>query len=116
MEHILPRADYTNLQRRRLLAARRVERERRRMELLESCMSGLNKATQLREWMQRLADGRQVEPTVQRMLKWAHGQASLLEAKAAAEMDQAGLGDLFPETDDLHDPLGDPAPRHPWAL
>ncbi|WP_054311152.1 hypothetical protein [Mesorhizobium sp. 1M-11] len=115
MEAFVSLPEHATLKHRRLLAARRVERERLRMELLSSCLNSLNRAAELRAWIQWVGDRDRAEPTVQRMLAWAKSQASILEAQAAVEVDQTRFGDLFPEADDLHDPLGDPAPKHAWG-
>ncbi|PLP60656.1 hypothetical protein CYK37_05915 [Mesorhizobium loti] len=45
-----------------------------------------------------MRDKDRAEPTVQRMLAWAEGQVSALEAKAAFEIDRTALDELFPKS------------------
>ncbi len=115
MEALVTLPEHATLQRRRFLALRRIERDLHRTELLDTCLASLNRAAELRQWILWMRDKGRVEPTVQRLLAWAEGQALALETKAAVEMDRTALDDLFPEIDDLHDPLGDPGPKHAWA-
>ncbi|WP_379068987.1 hypothetical protein ACFJIU_06575 [Mesorhizobium sp. UC74_2] len=116
MEAFSPTVEQTALQRRRFLALRRKERDEHRLNLLDACITDYEKAARIREWVEWVSPTLQGEPDVAHLVEWAKRNAAQLEAKSAAAMSQMGLRELFPEVDDLHDPLGDPAPKHPWGL
>lgn len=116
MEAISPTIEQARLQRRRFLAQRRNEREQHRLDLLNACISDYEKAARIRNWAEWVSPGVRNEPELARLIDWAKENASQLEAKSSAGMIQMGLKELFPEVDDLHDPLGDPTPKHPWGL
>ncbi|WP_054308636.1 hypothetical protein [Mesorhizobium sp. 1M-11] len=116
MEALSPTIEQTALQRRRFLALRRKERDEHRLNLLDACISDYERAAKIREWAEWTSPATQSEPEIARLVDWARENAAQLEAKSSAAMSQMGLKELFPEVDDLHDPLGDPAPKHPWGL
>lgn len=104
--------------RRRELAKKRHEREERRLEFLNGLIDAQVEAERIRTWLKSLpADAADASPEFARMLVWAKARADTLEGrlKADALAEQLAGSELFPETDELHDPLGDPpAPRYPW--
>ncbi|CAM5307051.1 hypothetical protein MAUB1S_05349 [Mycolicibacterium aubagnense] len=116
MEAFSPTVEQTALQRRRFLALRRKERDEHRLNLLDACITDYEKAARIREWVEWVSPTLKGESDVAHLVEWAKRNAAQLEAKSAAAMSQMGLKELFPEVDDLHDPLGDPAPKHPWGL
>lgn len=116
MEALSPTIEQTGLQRRRFLALRRKEREERRLDLLNACLSDYERAARIREWAEWVSPAIEDDPEIARLVDWAKGNAAQLETKSSAAMSQMGLKELFPAVDDLHDPLGEPAPKHPWGL
>ncbi|WP_144378219.1 hypothetical protein [Mesorhizobium amorphae] len=111
-----PTIEQAGLQRRRFLALRRKEREEQRLNLLNACLSDFEQAARIRQWADWVSPTIQDEPEIARLVEWAKGNAAQLEAKSSAAMSRMGLKELFPNVDDLRDPLGDPAPKHPWGL
>jgi len=109
--------DAEELTRRRGLAAARRTREAERTLLLRKLVRTERQADQLRGWIaQRKADvGASSE--MQRMVDWVKAELVGLEEF----LDPSRLSrllhtrNLFPEGDDLVDPLGEPPPRHPWG-
>jgi hypothetical protein len=109
--------DAEDLTRRRGLAVARRTRETERTLLLRKLVRMERQADQLRGWIaQRKADvGASSE--MQRMVDWVKAELVGLEEF----LDPSRLSrllhtrNLFPEVDDLVDPLGEPPPRHPWG-
>jgi len=109
--------DAEDLARRRGLAAARRTRETERTLLLRKLVRMERQADQLRGWIaQRKADvGASSE--MQRMVDWVKAELVGLEEF----LDPSRLSrllhthNLFPEVDDLVDPLGEPPPRRPWG-
>lgn len=101
-------------ERQRLARARR-DREEKRRAALSEIISLRKEALEIREWIQSLpADhGGEDSTEFQRMMIWARERLVDLEARSGYEAAQkfAVTEGLFPETDPLHDPLGEP-PRH----
>jgi hypothetical protein len=122
-------SDVQELARRRALAAARLTRENERTELLRKLVRMEREAEQLRGWIaQRQADQlrgwtahRQAEvstsPEIQRMLDWAKAELAGLEAFLdPLKLSQLLIArNLFPEVDELVDPLGEPPPRSQWG-
>ena len=110
-------SDAEELARRRGLAAERRTRETERTLLLRKLVRMERQADQLRGWIaQRKADVG-VSPEMQRMLDWA--TAELVEIEGFLDLSRLSrllhTRNLFPEVDDLVDPLGEPPPRRPWG-
>jgi hypothetical protein len=108
-------SDAEELARRRGLAAARRTRETERTLLLRKLVRMERQADQLRGWIaQRKADVG-VSPEMQRMLDWA--TAELVEIERFLDLSRLSrllhTRNLFPEVDDLVDPLGEPPPRRP---
>ena len=122
-------SDVQELARRRALAAARLTRENERTELLRKLVRMEREAEQLRGWIaQRQADQlrgwtahRQAEvsasPEIQRMVDWAKTELAGLEAFLdPLKLSQLLIArNLFPEVDELVDPLGEPPPRSQWG-
>jgi hypothetical protein len=103
------------LARRRGLAAARRTREAERTSLLRKLVRMERQAGQLSGWIaQREADV-ETSPEIQRMVDWVKAELVGLEEF----LDPSKLSrllhtrNLFPEVDDLVDPLGEPPPRRP---
>jgi hypothetical protein len=103
---------------RRRLAAARQSREIERASLLQKLIETQRKALELREWIAQWETKEQASsPEVRRLLKWAkvnlsHAEAFLLPTELTKLLEVRGL---FPEVDDLADPLGEPPPLRPWG-
>jgi hypothetical protein len=122
-------SDVQELARHRALAAARLTRESERTELLRKLVRMEREAEQLRGWIaQRQADRlrgwtahRQAEVSasseIQRMVDWAKAELAGLEAFLdPLKLSQLLISrNLFPEVDELVDPLGEPPPRSQWG-
>jgi hypothetical protein len=111
--------DREQLSLRRKTAAARRDREAERNLLLRKLIRTGRQAELLRSWItdyERLGSAK-ASPELGRMLRWARGQLAALEGF----LDPLELSrllrtrNLFPEADDLVDPLGDPPPQRPWG-
>lgn len=108
--------DVQELSRRRTLMVARRNREAERASLLSKIIETERNAFELREWvnLQETRTGT-LTSEMQHLLDWAKVHLSEMDRfLAPAELSQL-LVTLFPEIDDLVDPLGDPAPLRPWA-
>jgi hypothetical protein len=76
----------------------------------------------LRRWMARdqLEGGDAVAGNVRRMATWIQARLTTLEESIAVDNVDRLLAsrNLFPEVDDLIDPLGEPPeePQYPWQM
>jgi hypothetical protein len=100
-------------ERRRGLAKQRSEREERRLTYIRSIFELNDEADRLRDWLDRdeIKDASDVGDDFARLVAWAQARLSALEATTHPRNLDEDLKakKLFPETDDLTDPLGDPA-------
>jgi hypothetical protein len=108
-------SDVAELARRRGLAAARRTREAERTSLLRKLVRMERQVGQLSGWVaQREADV-QTSPEIQRMVDWV--KAELVELEEFLDPSKLSrllhARNLFPEVDDLVDPLGEPPPRRP---
>lgn len=107
------------LARRRDLARKRKEREEKRIAYLRELVQLQREAADIRSWLARYPKQVTGETTndLGRMMQWAIERLADLEARTtvdAAAVQLEGKA-LFPEIDELHDPLGDPPePRYYW--
>ena len=108
-------SDVAELARRRALAAARRTREAERTSLVRKLVRMERQVDQLSGWVaQREADV-ETSPEIQRMVDWVKAELAGLEEF----LDPSKLSrllhtrNLFPEVDDLVDPLGEPPPRRP---
>ena len=114
----LEEAERREIDRRRGLAKARRERESHRKALLSKLIRTERQAAQLRAWLanQESNIAQIADPDIARMTDWARAQLALLDTV----LDPSRLADdlrarkLFPETDELHDPLGEPPERRWW--
>lgn len=100
------------LARRRQLAKKRREREEARIAYLRELVELQREAADIRSWLSSLPADTAADHATElgRMLIWARARLTHLEScttvdAAAVELDGKAL---FPEMDELHDPLGDP--------
>lgn len=111
--------DPRELTRRRQLANARQERESERRALLVKLVRTEQRAGQLRDWIEahEVSDVAEPNPELTRMLDWARAQLDAMNLAVAPTRVSEWLRDrnLFPEVDELGDPLGDPPPRQPWG-
>lgn len=109
----------TELARRRDLAKKRKEREEKRIGYLRELVQLQREAADIRSWLASLPDTATADAAsdLGRMVQWAISRLADLEARttvSAAAVQLEGKA-LFPETDELHDPLGDPPePKYYW--
>jgi hypothetical protein len=100
------------LARRHDLAKKRREREERRIAYLRELVQLQREAGDIKRWLASLPDGVMADSLTElgRMVLWARERLGDLEGRTtvkAALVQVQGMA-LFPEVDDLHDPLGDP--------
>ena len=111
--------DRTELERRRRLASLRKTREFERKKLLARLLRAEIRAVQLRRWIAKIAgDGEISENSdLGRLLGWSRAELVSLESSIHPSSIAEALrqSNLFPEPDELHDPLGDPPPHRPWG-
>lgn len=100
------------LARRRELAAGRAAREAKRLELVQTILSAQQEAKQIRGLLDEIPDTHTSGSYV-RMIAWAQARLRLLEGKTDAQAiaDTLDADDLFPESDPLFDPDGEPPPK-----
>jgi hypothetical protein len=110
-------SDAEALARRRGLAAARRTREADRRLLLRKLVRTERQADELRGWIARQTADVRISSEMLRMVDWAKAQLVRLEDF----LDPSSLSrllntrNLFPEVDDLVDPLGEPPPQRPWG-
>ena len=112
------RSDVEELTHRRGLAAARQSRNTEREALLQKLIETDRKALELRglvaQWETK---GEVASPEIRRLMKWAKETLSDMERfLLPTELTKLlATRDLFPDVDDLADPLGDPPPLRPWG-
>ncbi len=99
--------------RRRKLAALRATRETDRQAFFQNVAATRREVRDLQESIALIPRQAVLPADVCRMLQWAETRLEALEAQTTVDAIQATLADqnLFPEPDDLFDPLGDPPPK-----
>lgn len=111
-------AEYNELERRRGLAKARREREGQRKRLLNRLIRTKRQAAQLREWISghEQAALSKTDANLSRMMDWARAQLATLEASLdpIRLTEELSTRKLFPEFDELNDPLGEPPPERRW--
>lgn len=106
------------LARRRGLAKQRKEREQARVDYLRKLVKLQREAADIRSWLASLPAHVSADSTTElgRMLLWARERLDKLERRTTVD---AAAGELkgkalFPDVDELHDPLGDPPEGYYW--
>jgi hypothetical protein len=106
------------LQRRRKLAHARKEREEKRLVHLDRIVKLRREAREIRDWLASLPDDAKPseDNDLGRMLIWVCQRLGEIDRQTGIEAARsfAVIGDLFPEIDELQDPLGDPPERNGW--
>lgn len=110
---------WAELSRRRDLAKKRKQREETRIAYLKDLVELQREAADIRTWLATVPVEVETDLTTElaRMIHWARGRLASLEKrttiKAAAARFEGKA--LFPEVDELHDPMGDPpASSYGW--
>lgn len=110
---------WAELSRRRDLAKKRKLREETRVAYLRELVELQREAADIRTWLatvpDTIEDGQATELT--RMIHWARARLASLEKETTIDAAAARFEGkaLFPEIDELHDPLGDPpVPSYGW--
>lgn len=100
------------LQHRRHLARARQDREEKRLTHLHQIIELRREARDIREWLASLPPDALTPSSgtdLGRMLQWVEARLAEIERKTGIEAAASFAGpELFPEVDDLWDPLGDP--------
>jgi hypothetical protein len=119
MSDISPaKSNVEELAHRRGLAAARQSRNAEREVLLQELIQTERKALELRGWItQWEIKAEAASPEIRRLIKWAKQilldmERSILPTELTKRLE---MRDLFPDVDDLADPLGDPPPLRPWG-
>ena len=102
---------------RRALADSRLTRNNERTELLRKLVRMEREAEQLRCWIAHRQAEVSASPEIPRMVDWAKAELAGLEAFLdPLRLSQLLIArNLFPEVDELVDPLGEPPPRDQWG-
>lgn len=108
---------WAELSRRRDLAKKRKEREEARIAHLRELVQLQREAADIKEWLGSLPAEAAADSATElgRMVAWAKARLTALQAKTTADGAAVKLEGkaLFPDVDELHDPLGDPSePKH----
>lgn len=110
---------WKDLQRRRELAKARKEREERRFSHLQRIVELRREAREIRDWLAELSGVTQPSEHSElgRMLLWVRDRLAEIERQTGLDAARAVAGEtnLFPEVDELHDPLGDPPTGYGWG-
>jgi len=110
---------WQELQRRRKLAHARKEREEKRLAHLDRIVELRREAREIRDWLASLPDDAKPseDSDLGRMLLWVGNRLEEIDRQTGMDAARsfAGTSDLFPEVDELHDPLGDPPPNSSWG-
>jgi len=107
------------LQHRMQLARAREKREEKRCSKLQHIMVLRREARDIRDWLASLPENTKAsdETDLGRMLLWVNERLAKIDRQTGIEGARlfAGTGDLFPQIDELHDPLGDPPANSGWG-
>jgi hypothetical protein len=111
--------DRIELERRRTLSRLRSTRELERKKLLTGLLRAERRALQLRQWISRIASSEEIPENsdLGRLLIWTRTELWNLEKgiHPSSIADALRQLNLFPEHDELYDPLGDPPQQRPWG-
>ena len=98
---------------RRELHKQRQEREEKRKAFLQALADFQRESADLRNTISAASASILPTPEYERMIDWATRRLAMLEAQNSMDVLSANLREmeLFPETDTLEDPEGDPPPK-----
>jgi hypothetical protein len=111
--------DRVELERRRVLSRLRKTREFERKRLLARVLRAQQRTGQLRQWITKFVGSEEISENsdLGRFVSWTRAELLNLENSMRPSSIAEALrpSNLFPEHDELHDPLGDPPPQRPWG-
>jgi len=111
-------AEQNELERRRGLSKARRERESQRKRLIHKIIRTEREVAQLREWISTYGKGvtSTNDADLIRMVDWAQERLAALQENLNPFnlSEQLRTRKLFPEVDELDDPLGEPPPERQW--
>lgn len=109
---------WAELQRRRHMAKARADREEKRTQYLSRLLRMRKEADEIRGWLSSLnhENPPAADTSLGRMIAWTRERLVRLDQETSLGAVVAGLDgkSLFPDPDDLHDPLGDPPAANGW--
>lgn len=111
--------DPQELGRRQQMAAARRQRESERLAMLAQLVDAQRRAEELKCWINAYTQPASdiSHPELRRMVEWAASQLDDLEHTLSPERIAEALREreLFPETDPLNDPKGEPPGHRIWG-
>ena len=107
---------YQERARRHALARQRAEREKKREAFLDQLMELRREVDALEDWLARAGPTSELAGSHARLIGWATARIETLRQRLEPGQIRAALDaeKLFPEPDELHDPLGDPNEPLGW--
>jgi hypothetical protein len=107
---------YQERARRHALARQRAEREKKREAFLDQLMELRREVDALEAWLARTGPAGEPVGSYAKLIAWAAARLENLRQRLEPDEIAAALdaAKLFPEPDELHDPLGDPDDRPTW--
>jgi hypothetical protein len=111
--------DQVELERRRALFRLRKARDLDREKIFARLLRAEHRAVHLRQWIARIENSEEIlaNSDLGRLLNWTRAELLNLENSIHPSSIAEALrqSNLFPEHDELSDPLGDPPPQRPWG-
>ncbi len=107
---------YQERARRHALARQRAEREKKREAFLDQLMELRRDANELASWLAQREPTSELGGANARLIAWATAKLEALRERLKPDQITAALDaeKLFPEPDELHDPLGEPDEPQGW--
>jgi hypothetical protein len=107
---------YQERARRHALARQRAEREKKREAFLDQLMELRREVDALEAWLARTGPTSELTGSHARLVGWATARLETLRQRLDPSQISAALdaNKLFPEPDELHDPLGEPDDPQGW--
>lgn len=107
---------YQERARRHALARERAEREKKREAFLDQLMELRREVDALEAWLARNGPTSELAGSHARLIAWATVRLETLRQRLEPDQISAALDveKLFPEPDELHDPLGEPDEPLGW--
>ena len=107
---------YQERARRHALARQRAEREEKREAFLDQLMKLRREVDELEAWLARPRPTSEPAGSHGRLIAWATARLETLRQRLEPDQITAALDaeKLFPEPDELHDPLGEPDEPQGW--
>lgn len=107
---------YQESARRHALARQRAEREKKREAFLDQLMELRREVDALEDWLEQQKPTYERKGSHARLITWAITRQDALRQRLKPDQITTALDaiDLFPEPDELHDPLGEPDEPQGW--